>query len=37
LLAAHPRLSADHIRAALAYAAASLSLDETLFLTERAG
>jgi len=37
LLAAHPRLSTDHIRAALAYAAASLSLDETLFLTERAG
>jgi len=37
LLAAYPTLRREHIRAALAYAAAALSSDETIFLTERAG
>jgi uncharacterized protein (DUF433 family) len=37
LLAAHPRLRLEHIRAALAYAAAALSCDEILFLSERGG
>jgi len=37
LLDAHPRLRPEHVRAALAYAAASLSCDETVFLSERAG
>jgi uncharacterized protein (DUF433 family) len=31
LLAAHPRLRSEHIRAALAFAAASLSSEVTLF------
>ena len=33
LLEAHPRLRPEHIRAALAYAAASLSAELTLFKT----
>jgi len=37
LLAAHPRLRPEHIRAALAYAAAALSCDEFVFPSERAG
>lgn len=37
LLAAHPRLNQELVRAALAYAAASLSSNEFLFPTERAG
>jgi uncharacterized protein (DUF433 family) len=32
LLAAHPRLRAEHIRAAQAYAAAVLASDETIYL-----
>ena len=35
LLAAHPRLKAEHIRAAQAYAAAALSSDEMIFLATR--
>ena len=37
ILADYPDLEADDIYAALAYAAASLSNEETLFLPERAG
>lgn len=37
LLAAYPRLRPEHIRAAQAYAAASLASDEILFLTGSAG
>lgn len=35
LLAAHPRLRPEHIRAAQSYAAASLSTDDTVFLAQR--
>jgi uncharacterized protein (DUF433 family) len=35
LLDAHPRLRAEHIRAAQAYAADALSSDETVFLTDQ--
>ncbi len=31
LLAAHPRLTADHIRAALLYAAALIGMEDTLY------
>jgi uncharacterized protein (DUF433 family) len=34
LLAAHPRLTPQHIRAALAYAAASLSAERTIYLAD---
>jgi uncharacterized protein (DUF433 family) len=37
VLAAHPRLTPEHVRAALAFAAASLSADETVFVSEAAG
>ena len=37
LLTAHPNLRPEHIRAALAYAAAAVASDETVFLTEQAG
>lgn len=37
LLAAHPRLQSQDIQAALAYAAASLSTEKTLFLQENVG
>ncbi len=37
LLASHPRLRPEHVRAALAYAAASLGADEILHPTEKAG
>jgi uncharacterized protein (DUF433 family) len=32
LLASYPKLTADHIRAAMGYAAAAISTDETVFL-----
>jgi uncharacterized protein (DUF433 family) len=35
LLAAHPRLRPEHIRAAQAYAAAALASDELVFLDDR--
>ena len=35
LLAAYPHLKPEHIRAAQAYAAASLSTDEVIFLGEQ--
>ena len=35
VLAAYPHLKADDVRAALAYAAASLASDELVFLGER--
>jgi uncharacterized protein (DUF433 family) len=34
LLAAHPRLRPEHIRAAQAYAAAALGSEETIFVAE---
>jgi uncharacterized protein (DUF433 family) len=37
LLQSFPNLRPEHIRAALAYAAAALSSEETLFLAERPG
>ena len=37
LLAAFPNLRAEHIRAALAFAASAIASEETVFLTERAG
>ncbi len=35
LLAAYPHLKPEHIRAALAYAAASLATDEVIFVGEQ--
>lgn len=35
LIDAHPNLTADHIRAAQAFAAASLASDEVIFLHEK--
>ncbi|MEW6235611.1 MAG: DUF433 domain-containing protein [Candidatus Omnitrophota bacterium] len=37
ILAAYPRLQVEDIQAALAFAAASLSTEKTLFLQEKAG
>ena len=36
LLASHPQLRAEHVHAALAYAAEALATDETVFLREGA-
>ena len=36
LLDAHPQLKAEHLRAALSYAAQALATDETVFLSESA-